>query len=41
MENANSEDINCPFPFTKGVTKEDIVLLNLKQQLIAKGYEKK
>lgn len=41
MENTNSEDIDCPFPFDKGITKEDIVLLNLKQQLIAKGHEKK
>ena len=41
MEHANPEDISCPFPFNKGVTKRDIVLLNLKQQLIAKKYEKK
>lgn len=41
MEHTNPEDISCPFPFNKGVTKRDIVLLNLKQQLIAKKYEQK
>lgn len=33
------EEIACPFP--KGVSKESIILLNIKQQLISLKHEKK
>lgn len=39
IENTEGKDIGCPFPFEKGITQEDIVLLNIKQQLIARKYE--
>lgn len=39
IEAKEPEEINCPFPFSKGISKEDIVLLNIKQQLIAKRNE--
>lgn len=38
IENSDSKEISCPFD--KRISHEDIILLNIKQQLIAQKHEK-